>query len=150
MQVFIPESQIRQLCIRAREIFTSQPVLLEVDGPIVICGDIHGQYPDLLRHFDKNGYPPQSNYLFLGDYVDRCYIRSFPLQILSDTAIHRGKQSIEAICLLLAHKVKYPENLFLLRGNHECASINRCTMLLLLISLLSTVSLALYQDLWVL
>ncbi|GJJ14951.1 hypothetical protein Clacol_009221 [Clathrus columnatus] len=75
--------------------------------PWGLIGDIHGQYYDLLRLFEYGGFPPEANYLFLGDYVDR------------------GKQSLETICLLLAYKIKYPENFFILRGNHECASINR-------------------------
>ena len=70
-QVNIPESQIRQLCAKSRELFLSQPMLLELHAPLVICGDLHGQYEDLLRHFDKVGYPPETNFLFLGDYVDR-------------------------------------------------------------------------------
>ena len=68
----IPENQIRQLCVKTREIFLSEASLLELSAPVIICGDIHGQYDDLLRHFDQVGYPPDANFLFLGDYVDRC------------------------------------------------------------------------------
>ncbi|RZC78017.1 hypothetical protein C5167_002252 [Papaver somniferum] len=106
-RVQLNESEIRQLCIVSKEVFLSQPILLELEAPMNVCGDIHGQFSDLLRLFEYGGFPPESNYLFLGDYVDR------------------GKQSIETICLLLAYKCKFPNNFFLLRGNHECASINR-------------------------
>ncbi|GJY33229.1 serine/threonine-protein phosphatase PP1 [Tanacetum coccineum] len=106
-QVVLSGSEIGKLCLASKKVFMSQPNLLELKAPIKICGDIHGQYADLLRLFEAGGHPPESNYLFLGDYVDR------------------GKQSIETICLLLAYKIKYKDNIFLLRGNHECASINR-------------------------
>ena len=85
----------------------SQPPLLELDPGICICGDTHGQYHDLLRLFEMGGFPPASNYLFLGDYVDR------------------SRQSVETIVLLLCYKVRYPEFFFLLRGNHESATLNR-------------------------
>jgi len=92
--VNLTEAEIRNLCLKSREVFISQPILLELEAPIKIVGDIHGQYYDLLRLFQYGGFPPDANYLFLGDYVDR------------------GKQSLETICLLLAYKIKYPENFF--------------------------------------
>ena len=95
------------LCHKCKEIYLSQPMLLELSSPINVCGDIHGQYFDLLRLLHKGGKPPKRNYLFLGDYVDR------------------GDHSIETLALLMSHKIKYPENFFMLRGNHECAEINR-------------------------
>jgi len=94
-------------CAAARGVFLEQPMLLELAAPVNICGDIHGQFSDLLRLFDLAGAPPECNYLFLGDYVDR------------------GRQQLETITLLFCYKVKFPENFFLLRGNHESASISR-------------------------
>lgn len=106
-EVQLSEKEVMHLCLKCRDIFMNQPILLELEAPIKIVGDIHGQYYDLLRLFEYGGFPPEANYLFLGDYVDR------------------GKQGLECVCLLFAFKIKYPENFFLLRGNHECASINR-------------------------
>jgi protein phosphatase len=106
-QILLKEDEIKLVLTHVREIFMAQPMLLEIAPPIRICGDIHGQYYDLLRIFDRCGTPPSSNYLFLGDYVDR------------------GKHSVETIVLLYAYKILFPQNFFLLRGNHECASINK-------------------------
>ncbi|CAI7591890.1 hypothetical protein N7533_007469 [Penicillium manginii] len=105
--VCLKNAEITAICSAARETFLSQPALLELAAPVKIVGDVHGQYTDLIRLFEMCGFPPQSNYLFLGDYVDR------------------GKQSLETILLLLCYKLKYPENFFLLRGNHECANVTR-------------------------
>lgn len=103
----LKNAEITAVCQAAREVFLSQPTLIELSPPVKIVGDTHGQYQDLLRLFEMCGYPPSANYLFLGDYVDR------------------GKQSLETILLLLCYKIKYPENFFLLRGNHECANVTR-------------------------
>ncbi|CAI4230767.1 unnamed protein product [Auanema sp. JU1783] len=103
----IKEEEIENIIRKCTTIVMSQPVMIEVDPPLKICGDIHGQFADLLRVFNRCGFPPDTNYLFLGDYVDR------------------GRQQLEVICLLMAYKVLYPETFFILRGNHECSSINR-------------------------
>ncbi|KAK5132023.1 serine/threonine protein phosphatase Pzh1 [Cryomyces antarcticus] len=105
--VCLKNAEIFAICQAAREVFLSQPALLELSPPVKIVGDVHGQYTDLLRMFEMCGFPPNSNFLFLGDYVDR------------------GKQSLETILLLLCYKLRFPENFFLLRGNHECANVTR-------------------------
>ena len=91
-EVELEYNEIIWLCEEVTKIFLNQPV---------------GQYSDLIRLFEAGGYPPEVNYLFLGDYVDR------------------GEQSIETICLLFCFKIKCSQTFFLLRGNHECASLNR-------------------------
>ena len=106
-EVNLPEDQICKVVRSCRQVFMQQPMLIEIKAPVNVCGDTHGQFSDLLRMFDIGGVPPKANYLFLGDYVDR------------------AKQSIEVITLMMCFKLKYPENFFLLRGNHECASLNR-------------------------
>jgi len=105
--VNLSSDEVNYLIDESTTIFINQPALLEIEAPVQIVGDIHGQYADLLRLFEHCGFPPESNYLFLGDYVDR------------------GKNGLECRSLLLAYQIKYPENFFLLRGNPECASINR-------------------------
>jgi len=106
-EVKLEYNEITWLCEEVTKIFLNQPVCLYLETPLNVCGDIHGQYSDLIRLFESGGYPPDVNYLFLGDYVDR------------------GEQSIETICLLFCFKIKYSNTFFLLRRNHECASLNR-------------------------
>ena len=105
--VDLKEEAIKYLIDKSMIIFKEQKMLIELEAPLRVCGDIHGQYYDLLRIFEHCGFPGEFNYLFLGDYVDR------------------GKQSLETICLLLAYKIKYPLKVHLLRGNHESSVTNR-------------------------
>lgn len=103
----LPEQQATALVLGAENVIAQQPALLTLEAPINIVGDIHGQFQDLLRLLDFYGMPPHADYLFLGDYIDR------------------GHNGLETMFLLLALKLKYPERIWLLRGNHESPSINR-------------------------
>ncbi|XP_037435985.1 serine/threonine-protein phosphatase BSL2 homolog [Triticum dicoccoides] len=111
-QFFLDCNEIADLCDSAERIFSSEPSVLQLKAPIKIFGDLHGQFGDLMRLFDEYGSPSTAgdiayiDYLFLGDYVDR------------------GQHSLETMSLLLALKVEYPQNVHLIRGNHEAADIN--------------------------
>jgi len=101
-----------EICLKALEIFRSERSLVHIDVPpgteFTVCGDVHGQYYDLLNIFKINGVPSETNpYLFNGDFVDR------------------GSFSMECILLLFAYKVAYPKHFYLARGNHETKSMNK-------------------------
>ena len=101
----LSERDLKLLCEKAKEIFIEESNVQNVSAPVIICGDIHGQIYDLLELFKKGGDMPNSRYIFMGDYVDR------------------GYNGVEVLELLLALKIKYPEHITLLRGNHESRQI---------------------------
>jgi len=101
----LPEDSIKELCLIAKKILTNESNVQQVRTPVTICGDIHGQFYDLKELFKIGGELPDNNYLFMGDYVDR------------------GYYSVETVTLLVTLKVRYPNRITILRGNHESKQI---------------------------
>lgn len=103
----LPEVELFHLCEKVKSILLEENNVQPISAPVIICGDIHGQFFDLLELFRTGGEIPYKNYIFMGDYVDR------------------GHNSVECFELLLALKARYPDNITILRGNHESRQITQ-------------------------
>ncbi|CCC66943.1 hypothetical protein NCAS_0A03850 [Naumovozyma castellii] len=103
----VKEETVYTLCLRSQELLMSEANVTHVDTPVTICGDIHGQLHDLLTLFEKSGGVEKTRYVFLGDFVDR------------------GFYSLESFLLLLCYKLRYPDRITLIRGNHETRQITK-------------------------
>lgn len=105
--ILLGEDEVLSLCSKARDLLIRDGNVLHLASPITLCGDIHGQFHDLLQLFEVGGWPPATQYLFMGDFVDR------------------GYNSVETFLLLLALKVRFPDRVHLIRGNHESRQITQ-------------------------
>uniref|UniRef100_A0A7S3PNK0 Serine/threonine-protein phosphatase n=1 Tax=Aplanochytrium stocchinoi TaxID=215587 RepID=A0A7S3PNK0_9STRA len=103
----LPEKDLRSLCQLVKSLLIEESNVQPVNSPVIVCGDIHGQFYDLLELFRIGGEVPDKNYIFMGDFVDR------------------GYNSVETFQLLLCLKARYPQHITLLRGNHESRQITQ-------------------------
>mmetsp|Transcript_21994 Transcript_21994/g.39008 ORF Transcript_21994/g.39008 Transcript_21994/m.39008 type:complete len:305 (-) Transcript_21994:389-1303(-) len=103
----LTEIEYKALCGKVKEILIEESNIQPVNSPVTVCGDIHGQFWDVMELFRIGGDCPQTSYIFMGDFVDR------------------GRHSIETLTLLLLLKARYPANITLLRGNHECRQVTQ-------------------------
>merc|ERR1711933_559434 len=103
----LPERLLKAACQRLKDVLIEENNAQPVQLPVVICGDIHGQFFDLLELFNIGGLIPEKNYIFMGDFVDR------------------GYNSVETFELLILLKVRYPACITLIRGNHESRQITQ-------------------------
>ncbi|AQZ13604.1 PPH3 (YDR075W) [Zygosaccharomyces parabailii] len=103
----VAEETVYTVCLLSQELLMNESNVTRVHTPVTICGDIHGQLHDMLTLFDKSGGIDKSRYIFLGDFVDR------------------GFYSLESFLLLLCYKLRFPDRITLIRGNHETRQITK-------------------------
>jgi serine/threonine-protein phosphatase 2A catalytic subunit len=103
----LSEKEVKELCEKAKAVLKEENNVAPVKAPVTVCGDVHGQFHDLMELFNIAGKPPDVNFLFMGDYVDR------------------GYYSVETVSLLFALKVRFPGRITILRGNHESRQITQ-------------------------
>ncbi|KAK3509436.1 hypothetical protein QTP70_035088 [Hemibagrus guttatus] len=104
---YLPENDLKRLCDYVCDLLLEESNVQPVSSPVTVCGDIHGQFYDLCELFRTGGQVPDTNYIFMGDFVDR------------------GYYSLETFTYLLALKAKWPDRITLLRGNHESRQITQ-------------------------